>query len=77
MSLAMAVRARHNLSRPGASLYFTQGASEELAMLKNVLATVGLVVVVQKGFDLYRKYREMEEENEALKKAAAQERTAG
>ncbi len=42
-------------------------------MFKNVLAAVGLVVVVQKGFDLYRKYREMEEENEALKKAAAGE----
>lgn len=33
-------------------------------MLKNVLATVGLVVVLKKSFDLYQKYKQMEREND-------------
>ena len=40
-------------------------------MVKNVLAAVGLVVVIQKGYALYQKYREMEQENEDLRRAAA------
>ncbi|WJM97326.1 hypothetical protein QEP73_04130 [Pseudomonas defluvii] len=39
-------------------------------MMKNVLAAVGLLVVVKAGFDTYVKYRQMERENEALRKAA-------
>lgn len=39
-------------------------------MLKNVLATVGLVVVLKKSFDLYQKYKKMERENDIWHKAA-------
>lgn len=39
-------------------------------MVKNVLAAVGMAVVVKGGFNAYVKYRQMERENEALKKAA-------
>lgn len=39
-------------------------------MLKNVLATVGLVVVLKKSFDLYQKYKQMERENDIWRKAA-------
>ena len=49
----------------------TNRNQEESVMVKNVLAAVGLVVVIQKGYALYQKYREMEQENEDLRKAAA------
>lgn len=39
-------------------------------MLKNVLATVGLVVVLKMSFDLYQKYKQMERENDVWRKAA-------
>jgi hypothetical protein len=44
---------------------------ERGAILKNVLAIVGLVVVLKKRFDLYRKYRQMERENDVWRKAAS------
>ena len=40
-------------------------------MLKNVLASVGLVVVLKKSFDLYQKYRQMERENDLWRKAVS------
>ena len=40
-------------------------------MLKNVLATVGLFVVLKKSFDLYQKYKQMERENDVWRKAAS------
>ena len=40
-------------------------------MLKIVLATVGLVVVLKKSFDLYHKYKQMERENDVWRKAAS------
>jgi hypothetical protein len=40
-------------------------------MLKNVLAAVGLGVVLKKSFDLYRRYKQMERENDVWRKAAA------
>lgn len=43
-------------------------------MLKNLLATVGLVMIAKKGFELYQHYKEMERENEAWRKANADER---
>ncbi|MFJ3523863.1 hypothetical protein ACIPO9_15375 [Pseudomonas sp. NPDC090203] len=39
-------------------------------MVKNVLAAVGLAVVLKAGFDAYVEYRRMERENEALRQAA-------
>lgn len=42
-------------------------------MLKNALAAVGLVVVVKTGYEWYRKYKKMEQENEFLRKASEAE----
>lgn len=39
-------------------------------MLKNVLATVGLVVVLKRSSDLHQKYKQMERENDVWRKAA-------
>lgn len=39
-------------------------------MLKNVLATVGLAVVLKASFDLYLKYKQMERENDTWRKSA-------
>lgn len=39
-------------------------------MVKNVLAAVGLAVVLKKSFDLYQKYKQMERENDVWRKAA-------
>ena len=33
-------------------------------MFKNILATIGLLVVVKKSYDLYCEYSEMKQENE-------------
>lgn len=33
-------------------------------MLKNVLATIGLIVVVKKGYEFYCEYQKMKQENE-------------
>ncbi|WP_157076553.1 hypothetical protein [Castellaniella caeni] len=32
-------------------------------MIKNLLAAVGLIVVVREGYEIYRHYGEMREEN--------------
>lgn len=39
-------------------------------MLKNALAIVGLAVVLKTGFDVYCKYRKMEQENDFWRKNA-------
>lgn len=41
-------------------------------MVKNLLAAVGLYVVVQKGYDFYCDYQEMKAENLRLRDAAQQ-----
>jgi hypothetical protein len=46
--------------------------------MKNVLAAVGLVVIAKTGYELYRKYRELERENafwraSATRSAASQD----
>ena len=33
-------------------------------MFKNILATIGLLVVVKKGYELYCEYADMKQENE-------------
>lgn len=33
-------------------------------MFKNILATIGALVVVKKGYDLYCEYAQMKQENE-------------
>ncbi|WP_448118452.1 hypothetical protein [Pseudomonas serbica] len=40
-------------------------------MLKNLLATVGLAVVLKASFDLYLKYKKMERENDIWRKSAS------
>ncbi|WP_281354563.1 hypothetical protein [Pseudomonas akapageensis] len=37
-------------------------------MLKNILATVGVLVIAKKGYEVYRHYKAMEAENEWLRK---------
>jgi hypothetical protein len=39
-------------------------------MLKNVLATVGLAVVLKTSFDLYRQYKKMEQESDFWRRVA-------
>lgn len=33
-------------------------------MLKNILASIGLIVVVKKGYDFYCEYQNMKKENQ-------------
>ncbi|EJM77185.1 hypothetical protein [Pseudomonas sp. GM55] len=40
-------------------------------MLKNVLATIGLAVVLKASLDLYLKYKQMERENDTWRKSAS------
>lgn len=42
-------------------------------MLKNALAMVGLTVVLKTGFDVYCKYRKMEQDNDFWRKTARPE----
>ncbi len=37
-------------------------------MLKNIFATIGLLVVMKKGYDFYCKYQDMKQENEFYKR---------
>jgi hypothetical protein len=39
-------------------------------MLKNALAIVGFAVMLKTGFDVYCKYRKMEQENELWRNTA-------
>ncbi|MNG12167.1 hypothetical protein D3C84_957620 [compost metagenome] len=48
-----------------------QTTREGCEMLKNVLATVGLAVVLKASFDLYLKYKQMERENDIWRKSAS------
>lgn len=36
-------------------------------MIRNLLATVGLVVLIRKGYEFYCHYEELKEENEKLR----------
>lgn len=40
-------------------------------MLKNVMATIGLVVVLKASFDLHLKYKQMEREKDTWRKSAS------
>ena len=44
-------------------------------MFKNILATIGLLVVVKKSYDLYCEYSDMKQENEFWR-AQHEEKTA-
>lgn len=37
-------------------------------MLRNIFATIGLLVVMKKGYDFYCKYQDMKQENEFYRK---------
>jgi hypothetical protein len=40
--------------------------------MRNLLAAVGLVFIVQAGYGLYSRFRELERENSFLRQASAQ-----
>ncbi|WAI51743.1 hypothetical protein [Pseudomonas triclosanedens] len=40
--------------------------------MKNLLAVIGLVVVVKKGYELYREYSELKREKEGRMSAASE-----
>lgn len=41
-------------------------------MIKNILATVGLIVVVRKGYEFYCEYQQLKAENEQLRQQSMQ-----
>lgn len=48
-----------------------QTTREGCEMLKNVMAAIGLAVVLKASFDLYLKYKQMEQENDTWRKSAS------
>ena len=38
-------------------------------MIKNILATIGLAVVLRKGYELYCEHKHLQAENEQLRQA--------